>query len=201
MLVTMGLHPTGPETLRIAAGGGHNYVARGVHLLALAMQPPLLLGLLALTRRLRAHSSLADLAMLAWGVATVCVLIAGTASGLVATRLADAVAASSGAEREWSLRLLHYTGTINQAFAALFTGFAGASVALWSWVMRAPAAGFPRAAAWLGLVSGSAALMSLLAGALRLDVRGFGLVVVMLAVWLTWVAIRLRQPTEPLAVR
>ncbi|MCU0623597.1 MAG: hypothetical protein MUF53_06995, partial [Gemmatimonadaceae bacterium] len=194
MLVTMGLHPTGPETLRIAEAGGRNLAARGVHVLALAMQPPLLLGLLALTRRLRARHAAADLAMLTWALATVCIVVAATASGLIATRMVEEIAEAGGATREWRLELMHFTAVINRAFAALFTGFAGMAVALWSWAMRHPASGFPAAVAWLGLTGGAAAVLSQLTGVLRLDVRGFGLVVVVLALWLVWVAVLLRRP-------
>jgi hypothetical protein len=37
-------------------------------------------------------------------------------------------------------------------------------------------------------------VLSQLTGVLRLDVRGFGLVVVVLALWLVWVAVLLRRP-------
>jgi hypothetical protein len=194
MLVTMGLHPSGPETLRIAADGGHNGLARGVHLLALSMQPLLLLGVVGLTRRLSAQRPLADLALISWAVATGCVVLAAMASGLVGPRMAEEVARTSGAARDVAMQLLHYTGVINRASASLFVGFGGAAVALWSWAMRAQHGEFPLALAWGGIAAGIAGIASQLAGALRLDVRGFGLVVVLLAAWLVWVAVVLRRP-------
>lgn len=197
MLATMGLHPTGPETLRIAEGGGGNVLARSVHLLALAMQPPLLFGLWTLNRRLRGASPLADLALCAWGVATVCVVIAGAASGLIATHVVEGVANASGTAREWQLELLHFTGTINRAFATLFTVFAGSAIALWAWVMRRSASGFPPTLAWIGLLVGSATALAPLGGLLRLDVRGFGLVVIGLAIWLAGTALVMRRPAIP----
>lgn len=117
----MGLHPTGAEALANAEGGGLNLLARGVHALAIAMLPLLLVGFFGVTQRLQRHSGLAASALAAWGLALVAVMTAAIMSGVVAPSLAERVAASSDVAREEWLRLLRLIGGVAGAGAAVAT--------------------------------------------------------------------------------
>jgi hypothetical protein len=195
-LATMAMHPTGTALLRdYDATVVRNAVAHGLAIAAIA---PTLLGLLALTRRLRSAGApaLADGAMLVQSVAMVAVLIAGVASGLtgpmVAARLLDAEPAAAATWRA----LFSYNGMINQGFAAVYVAGTGLAVLLWSvaiWRTRA----LPRWLATLGAIVGGGLLVLILSGRTHLDVHTFGLIVLALSAWLLGVAARLLQSPPP----
>jgi hypothetical protein len=187
LFVTMGLHPTGAEALANAERGGLNLLARGVHALAIAMMPLLLVGFLGVTRRLQARPGLSACAFASWGLALVSVMLAAIMSGLVAPALADRIAESAASQRDDLLRLLRYTGTLNQAFAAVYVALGGAAMVAWSLALRAER-GAPRLLPWLGVVAGAVAAVGTLGGWLALDVRGFGAVVLGQGVWMLGVA-------------
>ncbi len=187
LFVTMGLHPTGAEALANAESGGLNLLARGVHALAIAMMPLLLVGFFGVTRRLKARPGLSACAFAAWGLALVSVLMAAIMSGLVAPAVADRIAATAAAERDDLLRLLRFTGTLNQAFAAVYVALGGAAIVAWSLALRAERT-VPRLLPWLGVLVGVAAAVGTLSGRLALDVMGFGAVVLGQGVWMLGVA-------------
>jgi hypothetical protein len=191
-LVTMALHPTGPETLAAAAAGAGTQLARGVHLLAIAMQPLLVAGTLALTVRLREARALAVLAFVAFGLGTLAVLVAAAMSGLMAPDVVERVVAAEGATRETQRALLQYTGALNQAFAKIYVGMMSAAITGWSLAVLRER-GFSRALGWLGLAIAAFEVLGLLSGRLHLDVRGFGVVVLAQSVWMLWAAMALHR--------
>ena len=190
-IVTMALHPTGADAIRVAEAGGHNALIRGVHLLAVFAQPLLLAGTAALTWRLRSSGS-AMLGMASFTLAVFAVMIAAAASGLVAPHVAESLAGTVDAERALLLELLHYTGAINRAFASLYVMLTGMAVLSWSWAMRGGDA-FPSALTWLGFALGAAGVFVGSTGVVPLDVIGFGAVVLAQAVWMVWMALALRK--------
>lgn len=190
-IVTMALHPTGADAIRIAEAGGHNVLIRGVHLLAVLAQPFLLAGTAALTWRLRS-SGAAMLGMASFTLAVFAVMIAAAASGLVAPHVAESVADAAGSEQALFFELLHYTGAINRAFASLYVMLTGMAVLAWSWAMRGADA-FSAPLSWLGLVLGAAGMFVGSTGVVPLDVIGFGAVVLTQAVWMLWMAVVMRS--------
>jgi hypothetical protein len=187
LFVTMGLHPTGAEALANAEGGGLNLLARGVHGLAIAMMPLLLVGFAGLTRQLRARPGVAAIAFAAWALALVAVLLAAIMSGVVAPALADRIAGASPMERDTLMSLLRFTGLLNQAFASVYVALGGAAIVGWSVALRATPE-VPRLLAPLGVLVGVAAAVGTLGGWLALDVAGFGAVVLGQGVWMLGVA-------------
>ncbi len=190
-IITMALHPTGADAIRVAEAGGHNVLIRGVHLLAVVAQPLLLAGTAALTWRLRA-SAAALLGMASFTLAIFAIIVAAAASGLVAPHVAESLAGTVGAERTLFLELLHYTGSINRAFASLYVMLTGIAVLAWSWAMRGVDA-FPAGLGWLGFALGAAGIFVGSTGVVPLDVIGFGAVVLAQAVWMLWMAMALRS--------
>ena len=189
-LVTMSLHPTGHDALANAARGGHNALATAVHLLALAAQPLMLLGALALTLRLLAQRELAVGAYVVYALATVAVMVAAAASGLIAPNVLAHYAAAQGPARDAMMAGLHYTGLINQAFVKVYVAFASVAIILWSAAMLR-GGGFSRALAVYGVALSAVLLGGLLAGHLRMNVHGFGVVVVGQGLWMTWTGVLL----------
>ncbi len=192
-LVVMALHPTGSDVARVAAQGGTNAVARNVHILAIAMQPLLLVGTLGLTAQLRRHVDLAVTAFIAFALGTVAIVVAASCSGLIAPALIEAgVKAADAAVRDGYLAQAHLIGRINQAMAQIWVGFAALGIVLWSFAMRGEAA-FPLWIRGLGLLVGAAGIVHLVTNTLALDVRGFGIVVLVLATWIVGVGACLWQ--------
>lgn len=198
-VVTMALHPTGHDFLRNAAAGEANTLGTAVHVLALLAEPLLLAGTLALTRRLRVgRDGAGDVAVGAYvfyAMAAVAILVAAAASGLVAPGVVRGLATADEPTRATMMTALHYTGLLNQAFARLSVLFGGVAILLWSGAMlpsrEPPGRALPRALAGYGLLLGAALTLGAASGHLRLDVHGFGLVVLGESVWMVWVAAHL----------
>lgn len=186
ILVTMALHPTGSEAI---ADGGHGTVlirATLVHALAIGALPFLLGGMAALSWRLRGNALSSGLALASFSLATFAVMIAAAASGFIAPVLVGALPAD-GAARDVLLNQLHYTGTVNQAFAKLYVGLTGLAFVSWCVAMRGSRA-FGAVLRGYGVIAGVLPVLGLAAGHLRLDVHGFGIVVLLHTTWMAWAA-------------
>ena len=186
-LVTMAFHPT---------GGGHAALALAVHALALAAVPLLFYGGWVLTRRLAAGGPVAELALAFYGVAAIATLLAATASGFLASDLIARAAELQGEARAAADALLHYNYALNQAFAKVFVAASSVAILLWSMeILRTRL--LRRVAGILGCVVAVLTLLALFSGHLRLDVHGFGAVVLAQAIWLILAGAELiRQPEK-----
>ncbi|HCT57669.1 MAG TPA: hypothetical protein DGD08_10760 [Gemmatimonas aurantiaca] len=212
MVITMSMHPSGPETLAHASHGRGVALARGVHALAMAAVPVLAFGFARLGVRLRGSGALSGLALAAQLTALVAVLFAGAMSGLVATAVVERMA-SAGVDANSTgvlQPLLWYTALLNQAFAAIYVVGSGAamigwSVVLWRAAVRhsavrhsavrhsagAASDGLLRSIAVLGVVTGGGLVVARLGFVGHLDVRIFGLIVAAQALWQGLLAWRL----------
>ncbi len=193
--VTMGLHPTGAETISNSAGGGANMLARGVHALAIAMLPLVLTGMLLLTLQLRAQFELAVTAYTSYALAVFAVLVAAAASGLLSPAMADHMATTDGAARDLALQQFRFSGQINQAFSKIYVSLSSLAIVLWSIAMRATPP-FSRLLVSLGVIVGLLGIAGIFSGRLHLGVHGFGLVVLAQGVWTLWTARSLSAARE-----
>lgn len=217
-LAIMALHPTGRDAVRNAAAGAPNTRLAVVHTAGILVQPLLLAASLALTRRLRAASraraggaaAMADVAAVGatayFTLASVAAVAAAAASGFVAPHVLRHHAAADAPARATTLAMLDYTGVLNRTFARLDVLFTGAAVLLWSAAMLAhnrgtpgpsqgsPARPWSRTLAGFGLLLGAALAIGAGGGYLRMDIHGFGLVVLGQGAWLAGVAAHLWRP-------
>ncbi|MBY0488751.1 MAG: hypothetical protein K2R93_02805 [Gemmatimonadaceae bacterium] len=201
ILGVMLLHPTGAEAVADASAGGTRHtlaLATAVHAVAIGAVPLLLAGMTALTWRLRAARELAIGALICFALASVAVLFAAAMSGLVAPTLLAGLRPVGDPARELALQQLHYTGVLNQAFATVYVGLAGAAFGLWALAMRGDRA-FPAALRWGAVLAGILPIIGVAVGHLRLDVRGFGLVVVLHSAWMMTAAWVARGDATPIA--
>ncbi len=200
-IITMALHPTGHDL----TAGQFASVAQlnvAVHSLALVCIPILFLGVLGLTRRLDAPNRLALAALVFFGFAEVAIMIAATASGLIATGLIHHIAADPGMADMWRA-VLTLNGHLNQAFALVFVVASSVAIVLWSAAILKGRA----VARWLGIygcILGPLTVLAVLSGHLRLNVHGLGLVVLGQAVWFISAAVMLyrintESPRSPAA--
>jgi hypothetical protein len=171
-LVTMALHPF-PHDLHDPR---MQLLGVVVHALAIFAVPLAGLGAVALTRQTGSTLALAFHAF-----ALVCGMLAATMSGLLVTWLA-----SLGAPAD-SMRL---AGLLNQAFSMVYA--AGSSIALVLWSVAAwRGRSLPRALCIYGAALGALTAVLVVSGSLRLDVHGFGAVVLSQAVFFVAAAVRL----------
>lgn len=182
-VITMALHPT---------GGGEPMLSRAVHAIALFGTPLTLYGTWVLTRRLAVDGALAELGLAFHAMAAVAALIAASASGLIAPELAyEAARAGPASDEIWhAVRDLNYY--TNQAAAKVLVAAASLAILLWS-IEILRTASMRRITGALGCVVASLALIGLLSGHLRMDVHGFGAVVLGHAVWLVMAGAELRR--------
>lgn len=181
MLVTMSLHPSGHDLAAAETFSRGAFLARFTHGLALASLPLSFCGALALARRLGTAAGWFGLVVFAQ--ALVAVMLAAIASGILAPELFAARLASEGARRDGFGLLLHYNGQLNQACATVYV--LGSALALLAWslaILRTRA--LAAALGWGGVLLAATSSLALLAGHLRLDVHGFGAVVLGQATWM-----------------
>jgi hypothetical protein len=181
-IITMALHPTGRD---LGGGAGHaDHMMQlnvAVHSLVLVCIPILFLGALGLTRRLAAPDRLALSGLVLFGFAEVAVMIAAAASGLVAPGLFHHIAADPDKADMWRA-VLTLNGHINQAFAMIFVVASSIAIVLWSAAIFKSNT-FSRPIGIYGCILGPLTIVAVISGHVRLNVHGFGLIILGQAIW------------------
>lgn len=181
-LFVMALHPTGRDVVHDASVGGSNSFVTFVHGLAVIGEGLVLCGALAIVSRLRARLDLAVGGYVFFALAGFTVIIAAVASGFLSPASVRGIGDVDAAERAGMLNDLHYTGMINQAFARISVIFTSVALLVWSGAMLLTKA-FTRGLALFGIVLGAAMLIGVGSGYLRLNIHGYGLVVLGTGLW------------------
>ena len=197
-MMTMLMHPTGNQLL---ADVQHMApLGMAVHALALVALPVSFFGAIGLSRVLGYGSNSGNggnaalAGLVAYGMAQLAVMIAAVASGFLAPALAVQMVGTTGAEHDVAAALFHYTGAINQAFAKVFVIASSCAILLWSATILTHGQ-LARAAGVLGAIVGALVLFAVLVGHLRLDVHGFGAVVLCQGLWMVTVGVLLMRQT------
>jgi len=182
-IITMALHPTGHDFSAPEHAASMMQLSVAVHTLALVCIPILFLGVLGLTQRLASPNRLALSGLVLFGFAEVAAMIAAAASGLVAPGLFHHMAdAAPGAADAWRAALT-LNGHLNQAFALVYVVASSIAIVLWS-VAILRSRSFSRLLGIYGCVLGPLTVIAVLSGHVRLDVHGFGLIILGQAAWL-----------------
>ena len=181
-LVTMSLHPTGHELFVPGQLARATHLAVGAHALAIACLPVSFLGALALSRRLASPDRLATAALVTYAFAVTAAMNAAVVSGLVGPRLVARIVDGAASEAEAWRTVFRYNGHLNQAFARVLVVASSAAIVLWSAAILRVGL-LARGVGFYGCVLGPLTVAALLSGHLRLDVHGFGLVVLGQALW------------------
>jgi hypothetical protein len=180
-IITMALHPTGQD---LASGHAASMMQLNVavHTLALVCVPILFLGALGLTQRLASPNRLALSGLVLFGFAEVAVMIAASASGLIAPGLFHHMSEAGPAAADAWRAAMALNGHLNQAFALIFTVASSVAIVLWSAAILKNST-FARALGIYGCILGPLTILGVLSGHIRLNVHGFGLVVLGQAIW------------------
>ncbi|HEX8169227.1 MAG TPA: hypothetical protein VF824_01660 [Thermoanaerobaculia bacterium] len=182
MLVTMLLHPTGPEVVQSERA---QLIATIAHTVAAFAIPLMFLGALAISRKLSEVC-----ALVVYGFAEAAGFIALVMSGYVATRVAHAMQGAEPQLRDTWRVAFKYTGILNQAFSRVFVVAAAVAIIVWSTTMLRRRI-FGRGIAIYGLVCGIVLTIVVASGLLRLNVHGFGVAMLALGIWFVIVAAEL----------
>jgi hypothetical protein len=180
-IITMALHPTGHD---LTSGNAASMMQLNVavHTLALVCVPILFLGALGLTQRLASPNRLALSGLVLFGFAEAAVMIAAAASGLIAPGLFHHMSeAGPGTADAWRA-VMALNGHLNQAFALIFTVASSVAIVLWSAAILKSSI-FNRALGIYGSILGPLTILGVLSGHVRLNVHGFGLVILGQAIW------------------
>jgi hypothetical protein len=180
-LVMMAFHPTSSALARDFASVAP--INAAVHTLAIVVTVMTFFGAVALSRALAEREVAATAGLVAFAFGSVAVMFAAIASGFVGPGLLEH-AHGADAALAAAYRPVHvFTFLLNQACAKVYTVASSVAIVLWSAAMlKSP--GFHRAVALYGLVLGVVAAGVTLAGALRMDIHGFGAVVLGQTIWL-----------------
>jgi hypothetical protein len=182
-VLVMALHPTSLDIMHDPRV--QTVLNTVVHSLALAGLPISLYGGFVLARRLAGESPVSELALAFYAAAVIATMAAAVASGFLAPGLVVGLGAADAATKTMDMALLGLVSNINQSFAKLFVVGASVAIIVWSTIMvRRRIFG---AAGGVGLVVGLLPLAGVLLGHWRLDVHGFGAVVVLQTIW--WVMV------------
>jgi len=197
VLLVMWLHPTGAESIADAnthAAGAGSVLLRGrlVHGAAIGAVPLLLLGMGALSWRLRSRPWLSGAAFACFVLAAVCVMAAAIMSGVVAPGflqdLADAPdVVRDASQRALAMQQLHYTGRLNQAFASVYVALTAVAMTLWGLAMRGRR-DFAALVRFTAPIAGLVPWLLVIVGHLHLDVTGFGVIIASHTIWMTMAA-------------
>ncbi len=185
MIITMIFHPGGkiaPEQLEQMIR-----LNIGVHSLALASIPVLLLGAWGMSRRLDGGDCIAWAGLVLFGLASVAVMSAGMLNGLVAPGLMRKIVAATPETRDSWQMMLSYNFQVNQAFARVYSMGASLAILLWSGaILRYRTLGM--GVAIYGIVLGVATAAGIGSGLLTPDRHGFAVLIFGQAIWFLLVA-------------
>ena len=182
MIMTMAFHPTGHELVQPGQEAAMAHAAIATHALALASLPVFFLGACGLARRVAGAGRLGFAGLVVYGFALVAVLSAAVLSGLVGPAIAHALLAAEPGERAlWNV-VGEFDHFMNQGFAQVYVVASSVAIVLWSAAILKSAA-LARGLGLYGCVLGPLAVLALVSGHVRLDVHGFGLIVLGQALW------------------
>lgn len=182
IIATMIFHPTAHDLLadsdQVSRRGEIRAVA--THSLALISCPVLLFGFIGLSRRLGWEwPSLA--ALTAFAFSTAAALGAAVASGLIAPVLTREILEAADPSREMLHNLLWYNGLVNQAFAKVLVVASFCAILIWS--VHLVNLKLARITGIIGVIISLVSLAAFFAGHIRLDVHGFGMLVLAQSFW------------------
>jgi hypothetical protein len=180
-IITMMAHPTSHDLLSPGQFRTIAVIGEAVHIFAIISMTIAFLGAVALARYLDSPNRIAMSALAIYGFAVVAIMIAATFSGLVAIPVLQKLVEQPQSAAQWQ-GLATYSGLLNQAFARIYTILVSIAIALWS-VAIVRSSQLPRAAGIYGLVIAPVIFVAVSSGHVRLDVHGFGAVVLLQAIW------------------
>jgi hypothetical protein len=194
-ILVMAVHPTSHALLAPGKFSTVAMLGEAVHIVAIITTPIAFLGALALARHTDSPNRLAITGLAIYGFALAAIMCAAIFSGLVAIPILQKMVEQPQSAAEWE-GFAAFSGIVNQGFARIYTILVSIAIALWS-VQIVQTRRLPRAAGIYGLVIAPVIFMAVASGHVRLDVHGFGAVVLLQGIWLIAVGAALYRTSRP----
>ena len=153
-----------------------------VHTLALLSVPLLVFGFVGVTMRAGWHRPEALLAFIIYALSAVAIMFAGIADGLINSALIPEMTGASDLKLQALKAALSYNFQFNQACAKVFVVGTSLAIILWSITLFRFGV-LERRIGIIGWFISLAALFGLLSGHVHMSAHGFGLIVLLQAVW------------------
>lgn len=194
-LLTMAIHPTSLDLHASAESITHvNHINTVTHILGLASIPVTLLGAFGISSRIGWNNITGLSAFIVYCFASIAVMLAAVADGLIGSSLAQEAINVDDSKRQLLMMALHYNFQLNQALAKVYVAGSSCAFILWSIALTR----LGKSTSVLGIVGGVVGLCGLivvLGGHIQMNAHGFGLVVLVQAIWIVLVAIWLFRET------
>ena len=188
IVLVMSHHPTGAAIMDAEHAEWHAGLSAIVHGAAIVAIAVLVMGFVGVSRGL-GFSATPVAALVAYGLGAVAGVSAAVVSGFVAPEvILRAMAAEGPAAAETFDALRAFSWMLNQGFAKVHVVASSVAVVLWSVALLR--VGRPeRAAGVAGILVGLVTLVVFFAGAVQLDVAGFGAIMFAQAAWGIWLGV------------
>lgn len=198
-IVTMIFHPTGHDLLNQPdeIARRNEMITVAMHSLALFSSPLLLFGFFGFSRRLGLDKPLVSAALIAYSVSAFGGISAAIINGMVAPSITRQILTADESAGQFLRLILMNNTLLNQAFTKVYITASSLAIVFWS-LRMIKSAGFVPAVPIFGCLVGVAGLLGLFSGYLRLDVHGFGLLILGQTVWTILVAVFLFRPRSPM---
>jgi hypothetical protein len=194
LIITMAFHPTGHQMISPDRFATVARLSIAVHTLALASMVVLFLGACGLWQRLSPSRCLALAGLISYGFSMVAGMITGILNGFVAPRLIQRMLNHPEAKQVWDI-VFTYSGDVAGALASVLVVTSSVAILLWS-IAIVRRGLLARGLGTYGCVVGPLIIVAVLSGHIRLNVHGFGLVVLLQSVWFVIAGVQLWRLRE-----
>jgi len=182
-IVTMSIHPTGIDLHATAEAITRvNHINIATHVLGLASIPVTVLGFFGVSSRLGWKNLPGLSAFIIYCFASIALMLAAVADGLIGPSLLQEALNVDDAQRQMILMALQYNFQLNQALAKVYVVASSCAFFLWSLALIR-CGKIERYLGIAGGMAGACGLIALLSGHVHMDAHGFGLIVLVQAVW------------------
>lgn len=194
-ILTMAIHPTASAALSAPQVAHLSIVSAAAHSIAVVSVVLLFLGACGLARRLAAPDRISFAALIAYGFATIAILIAAAVSGFIIPDIMKLMVRDSPAAAAlWRITIASVF-QFNQAFSRLFSVAASSAIILWS-VSALRGGELARTVAIYGCIIGPLIILAICAGHLRLNLHGMAAVALGQTIWFILVGYQMCSFTE-----
>ena len=190
----MAFHPYGHEMASPERFAAVARVSIIVHSLALGCMVILFLGACGLWQRLSASRCLLLAGLVTYGFAMVAGMITGILNGFVAPRLIHRMLTHPEAKQAWEVAL-NYSSDLALSFASVLVVASSAAILLWS-IAIVRSGLLARGLGIYGCIAAPLIMIAVLSGHIRLDVHGFGVVVLLQSIWFIIAGVQLWRVRE-----
>lgn len=188
-ILTMAIHPTGFDLHASAESITHvNHINTETHILALASIPVTLLGVFGISSRIGWNNISGLSAFIVYCFASIAVMLAAVTDGLIASSLAQEAINVDDSKRQLLMMALHYNFQLNQALAKVYVAGSSCAFILWS-IALTHLGKNTRVLGIAGGIVGLCGLIAVLGGHIQMSAHGFGLIILVQAIWIVPVAI------------